>query len=74
MPDGLRRGRGRLRDGDQARPHRDRLLRDRGNIALARNKYDDAIADYTKSIDLDPAHNVPWNLRGKCGEAKKEYV
>jgi tetratricopeptide (TPR) repeat protein len=50
------------------------FYRDRANVAFRRKKYDDAITDFTKSIELDPTYNVPWNMRGRCWEAKKEYA
>ena len=64
----------KLRDRHQAGSHRDRLHRDRGNVSYIRKKYDDAIKDYTKSIEMEPKYIVPWQMRGKSWEAKKEYA
>src|SRR5262249_50117928 len=50
------------------------FYRDRGNIAFIRKQYDEALTDYTKSIELDPTYVVPWQLRGRTWEAKKEYA
>jgi tetratricopeptide (TPR) repeat protein len=45
----------------------------RGNIAYLKNKYDQAIADYTKALEINPKYVYAYNNRGVTYDDKGNY-
>ena len=45
----------------------------RGLVQQAKHDYDEAIADFTEAIRLDPSYSTYYSNRGRAYNAKKEY-
>src|SRR4030042_3305654 len=46
---------------------------ERGNVVFDKGKYDEAIREYSKAIELDPDNAVAWNNRGLAYLYKEQY-
>src|SRR4030042_1797338 len=46
---------------------------ERGNVVFDKGKYDEAIREYSKAIELDPDNAVAWNNRGLASLYKEQY-
>lgn len=60
--------------GDELKkkPNANAYLR-RGFLHEMRGEYDEAIADYTRAIDLEPGSSVGYNDRGNAWSAKRDF-
>ena len=49
------------------------LFYSRGLVHRAKGEIDEAIADYTHAIELNPRHAAAYNSRSKAFEARGEF-
>jgi tetratricopeptide (TPR) repeat protein len=63
----------RLHQSHRVKPEYVYAYYGRGNCYYEREKYDLAIADYTKAIELDPKDDVAYFNRGDCYDKQGEY-